>query len=74
MNTPSDTNPRRVAGRMALTIGALGVVFGDIGTSPLYTLAQTLGYGFLTRNARLARDYFNIPPSQIIEIGMPVQL
>src|SRR5690606_12089562 len=25
-------------------------------------------YGFLTRNARPARDYFNIPPWQIIEI------
>src|SRR5215218_3073436 len=26
------------AGRAALTLGALGVVFGDIGTSPLYAL------------------------------------
>src|ERR671931_2605162 len=26
------------AGRVALTFGALGVVFGDIGTSPLYAL------------------------------------
>jgi K+ potassium transporter integral membrane domain len=25
------------AGRLALGVGALGVVFGDIGTSPLYT-------------------------------------
>lgn len=25
------------AGRLALAVGALGVVFGDIGTSPLYT-------------------------------------
>jgi KUP system potassium uptake protein len=31
-------------------------------------------YGFLSRNARPAKDYFNIPPSQIIEIGLPVQL
>ena len=29
---------RRGTGRMALEIGALGVVFGDIGTSPLYTV------------------------------------
>ena len=29
---------RRGTGRMALGIGALGVVFGDIGTSPLYTV------------------------------------
>ncbi|HSW05003.1 KUP/HAK/KT family potassium transporter, partial [Aquabacterium sp.] len=26
-------------GLAALTLGALGVVYGDIGTSPLYTLA-----------------------------------
>src|SRR3979490_2775049 len=26
------------AGQLALTLGALGVVFGDIGTSPLYAL------------------------------------
>jgi KUP system potassium uptake protein len=32
---------RRVAAQGALAVGALGVVFGDIGTSPLYTL-QTL--------------------------------
>ena len=28
--------------QLALVIGALGVVFGDIGTSPLYALDQTL--------------------------------
>ncbi|WP_420093597.1 KUP/HAK/KT family potassium transporter [Legionella maceachernii] len=26
-----------------LALGALGVVFGDIGTSPLYALRETLG-------------------------------
>lgn len=31
-------------------------------------------YAFLSRNARPAKDYFNIPPSQIIEIGLPIQL
>ena len=29
----------------ALTVGALGVVFGDIGTSPLYTLRECLHQG-----------------------------
>src|SRR5262249_13863974 len=29
---------RRVTAQTALAIGALGVVFGDIGTSPLYTV------------------------------------
>jgi KUP system potassium uptake protein len=33
MNT--DRSPRRVLG---LALGALGVVYGDIGTSPLYAL------------------------------------
>ncbi len=27
----------------ALTVGALGVVYGDIGTSPLYTMRECLG-------------------------------
>jgi KUP system potassium uptake protein len=31
-------------------------------------------YGFLSRNARPAKDYYQIPPSQIIEIGLPLQL
>jgi KUP system potassium uptake protein len=29
---------RRATGQATLTLGALGVVFGDIGTSPLYTI------------------------------------
>ncbi len=31
-------------------------------------------YGFLSRNARQARDYYNLPPMQIIEVGLPIQL
>lgn len=31
-------------------------------------------YGFLSRNARQARDYYQIPPMQIIEVGLPIQL
>ncbi|CDZ75750.1 potassium transport protein Kup [Legionella massiliensis] len=34
---------------LALSLGALGVVFGDIGTSPLYALRETLGDLPLTR-------------------------
>src|ERR1700683_2910046 len=30
------------SGVLALSVGALGVVFGDIGTSPLYTLRECL--------------------------------
>ncbi len=45
MQTTSEpVSPLRTAGgaggvRLAVMIGALGVVFGDIGTSPIYTLA-----------------------------------
>lgn len=35
-------NAARHASLMALSLGALGVVFGDIGTSPLYTLRECL--------------------------------
>ncbi len=38
MHAPSDA---RGSVRLAVTVGALGVVFGDIGTSPLYTI-QTI--------------------------------
>jgi len=31
-------------------------------------------YGFLSRNARPAKDYYKITPSQIIEIGLPLPL
>ena len=30
--------------QLALTLGALGVVFGDIGTSPLYTMRECLAH------------------------------
>jgi hypothetical protein len=35
--------PARRRGFAALSIGAVGVVFGDIGTSPLYALREALG-------------------------------
>jgi KUP system potassium uptake protein len=50
-NAPATTLPshpavtadqRHKASLSALTLGALGVVFGDIGTSPLYTLRECL--------------------------------
>jgi len=37
LSSASPGNPRRVA---ALTLGAIGVVFGDIGTSPLYAFKE----------------------------------
>ena len=32
-----------MARHQSLTMAALGIVFGDIGTSPLYTMHQTFG-------------------------------
>ena len=42
-STPSAAHKHHVAGSThGLMLGALGVVFGDIGTSPLYTLKTTI--------------------------------
>ncbi len=43
------------------------------GDTPLWEWQKSL-YAFLSRNARPAKDYFRIPPNQIIEIGLPIQL
>jgi KUP system potassium uptake protein len=43
------------------------------GDSPLWEWQKSF-YAFLSRNARPAKDYFRIPPNQIIEIGLPIQL
>ncbi len=31
-------------------------------------------YAFISRNATPVKDYYNIPPNQIIEIGLPIQI
>ena len=31
-------------------------------------------YSLLSRNARPVRDYYRLPPMQIIEVGLPIQL
>ena len=47
MSTPTDTpTPRtRSPAQAALVVGALGVVFGDIGTSPIYTIQTVFNPG-----------------------------
>jgi KUP system potassium uptake protein len=40
MDHTATTNHPRREGLAALTLGAIGVVYGDIGTSPLYTLKE----------------------------------
>jgi len=52
--TPAETGPRR--GTLAtMAIGALGVVYGDIGTSPLYTFKTAIEWagGEVTQTAAL---------------------
>ena len=39
------TQPRSASSLAALTLGALGVVYGDIGTSPLYALKEVFANG-----------------------------
>ncbi len=43
------------------------------GSAPMWEWQKAL-YALLSRNARTAKDYYHITPSQIIEIGLPVQL
>jgi len=38
MLTEARAAPARGTARAAIVVGALGVVFGDIGTSPIYTV------------------------------------
>ena len=40
--------PRTLSATAALTLGALGVVYGDIGTSPLYALKEVFHAGHVT--------------------------
>ena len=39
------TQPRTASSLAALTLGAIGVVYGDIGTSPLYALKEVFADG-----------------------------
>ena len=41
--TPATPHVQGHPALLALTVGALGVVFGDIGTSPLYAFHEALG-------------------------------
>ncbi|CAM2848172.1 potassium transporter [Rariglobus hedericola] len=43
------------------------------GNAKMFEWQKSL-YAFLSRNARPVKDYYQIQPTQIIEIGLPVQL
>ena len=44
-NPDRDASPPEHGGAAALTLGALGIVFGDIGTSPLYAMKEAFSGG-----------------------------
>jgi K+ transporter len=97
--------PAADARTIGLAVGALGVVFGDIGTNPLAAeaapklgvdldrLSYFLGreslrvtarpgmvrwrehlFALMSRNAPSAATYFDLPPEQIVEVGLAVEL
>ena len=54
LDTPARQSEFRLSTSSNLTIAALGVVFGDIGTSPLYAVRQSLvDFGDLSEQAIL---------------------
>jgi KUP system potassium uptake protein len=52
--------PRTRSELAALSLGALGVVYGDIGTSPLYAMRACLGLGEERPYAVTPQDVFNV--------------
>src|SRR5438094_2751876 len=54
LETPARRRESRLSTGSSLTVAALGVVYGDIGTSPLYAVRQSLvGFGDLSEPAIL---------------------
>lgn len=43
VDTGSDEHGKSLKTRHALTLAAIGIVFGDIGTSPLYSMKEVFG-------------------------------
>ena len=58
MNLQSPTNGSLQRLRFGVLVGVLGVVYGDIGTSPLYALQASLGY--FTRTGLRYDDIFGV--------------
>ncbi|MGH8040716.1 MAG: potassium transporter Kup [Rudaea sp.] len=56
IDSTHSTDPKTRKALAGLALGALGVVYGDIGTSPLYTIQNTFG----DVNAAIAPDTVNI--------------
>jgi len=59
LNAPSAVKPASHSGFVSLTIGSIGVVYGDIGTSPLYAFREAV-------NA--AREGGNVTPTIVLGV------
>src|SRR5215475_891861 len=54
LDAPAQQRDLRLSAKSSLTVAALGVVFGDIGTSPLYAVRQSLvDFGDMSERAIL---------------------
>src|SRR3569832_942618 len=51
---PADSGHAGGHSVLALTVGAIGVVFGDIGTSPLYAMREALSHARTTGNIEIS--------------------
>ncbi|MCL4067071.1 potassium transporter Kup [Pseudomonas sp. GX19020] len=58
--TPGDGHSARKPAMAALTLGVLGVVYGDIGTSPLYALREAMVASGATRGHAPAENIFGV--------------
>ncbi len=52
--TAQDSHPHKGHGFFAMALGSIGVVFGDIGTSPLYAMREALSHARHTDNVELS--------------------
>ena len=51
---PVNDEHRQAGGTAALAFGTLGIVFGDIGTSPLYSVRESFHHAELPINTTMA--------------------
>ena len=65
-------DPRLKQSRAALTLAALGIVYGDIGTSPLYAAKETFnpGHGIPLNAANVFGDLSTIFWSLMIVVSL----
>ena len=68
-----ETNGRMLA-RGALALGALGVVFGDIVTSPLYTVQTLFNPHDPHPISADAAEHFRLPRDQTVIMGSRIEL